>query len=76
MVLIPVGDYWTYAIDHYPSLQLYDKDGTHPSPKGSFLMALVLYKMLVDSTVNDIIYWPPFIKSHDKEHMLELIHTL
>lgn len=44
--LLPVGDAWreAWAID--ASLPLYGDDGFHPSPKGSWLAALVIYRQL------------------------------
>lgn len=44
--LLPVGDAWqeAWAID--PGLALYGRDGLHPSPMGSWLGALVIYRQL------------------------------
>jgi hypothetical protein len=44
--LLPVGDAWqeAWAID--PRLALYGRDGLHPSPMGSWLGALVIYRQL------------------------------
>jgi hypothetical protein len=44
--LLPVGDAWqeAWAID--ASLPLYGRDGLHPSPMGSWLASLVIYRQL------------------------------
>lgn len=44
--LLPVGDAWqeAWAID--ASVPLYGRDGLHPSPMGSWLGALVVYRQL------------------------------
>lgn len=44
--LLPVGDAWQAAWAINPGLALYGRDGFHPSPRGSWLGALVLYRQL------------------------------
>lgn len=43
-LLLPAGRAWTRAWQHSPKLQLYGADGFHPSPLGSLLAALVVYR--------------------------------
>ena len=45
-VLLPVGDAWRHAWRFDPDLQLYDRDGFHPSKLGSTLAALVMFEGL------------------------------
>lgn len=45
-ILFPVGDAWRRAWALDPELQLYDRDGFHPSVLGSHLAALVIYGRL------------------------------
>ena len=45
-VLIPVGAVWAEAKIQKPSTQLYFTDGSHPSPLGSFLIALCFVKKI------------------------------
>ena len=45
-VLAPAGDAWHLALVSHPGLELYSKDGYHPSEIGSFLTALVVYQRL------------------------------
>ncbi|MFO0603607.1 MAG: SGNH/GDSL hydrolase family protein [Polyangiales bacterium] len=42
----PVGNVWMAALAARPSVTLYDADGSHPSPSGSWLAACVLYRAL------------------------------
>ncbi len=42
----PVSVAWRYVINHYPHIELYDMDGSHPSPAGSYLAACVFYTTL------------------------------
>ena len=39
----PVGEAWRRVHAECPSLQLYNSDGSHPSPAGSYLAACVFY---------------------------------
>lgn len=48
--LAPVGRAWQEALRE-PGLQLHDADGSHPSPAGSYLAAIVLYATMTGSDV-------------------------
>jgi hypothetical protein len=43
--LVPAGDAWKQIIQS-GGIELYDPDGLHPSPAGSYLAALVMYRSL------------------------------
>jgi hypothetical protein len=45
-MLIPAGEAWRAAWRRDPDVPLYRKDGEHPSPAGSFLVALSVFGML------------------------------
>ena len=45
-MLIPAGEAWRAAWRRDPDYPLYRRDGEHPSPAGSFLVALSVYGML------------------------------
>lgn len=51
-ILAPVAEVWHLAKKEYPSLELYDVDGSHPSEMGSYLTALVFYLTLFDQDIN------------------------
>ncbi len=42
-IVSPVGAVWRYIRENYPSIELYDPDGSHPSPAGSFASACCFY---------------------------------
>jgi hypothetical protein len=42
----PIGVAWKYVRDNYPSINLYQQDGSHPSLEGSYLAACVFYSSL------------------------------
>lgn len=41
----PVGPAWQIALKADPALQLHDSDGSHPTPAGTYLGALVFYSV-------------------------------
>jgi hypothetical protein len=45
-VLVPVGSVWSEAKAQKPTAQLYVSDGSHPSPLGTFLIALCFVKKI------------------------------
>lgn len=57
--VIQVGDYWAYAQSEYPDLSLYALDGSHPSPAGSYLTALVFYRFFAQRSLDSVTYAPP-----------------
>jgi hypothetical protein len=65
VTVVPDGDLWFTARRQYPALDLYDADGHHPGPRGSFLGALLLFKMLADG---DIEKAPAIIPSGSQEY--------
>ncbi len=42
-VVAPVGALWHYIRDHYPDIDLYSSDGSHPSQAGSYAAACAFY---------------------------------
>jgi hypothetical protein len=44
----PVGTAWQRALREDPALELYMRDGSHPSPDGTYLAACVFYATLLD----------------------------
>lgn len=45
--VVPTGTVWQTVARAHPDLDLYDPDGHHPSPAGSYLLATTLYATLV-----------------------------
>lgn len=39
----PVGAVWNFIRQHYPTIELYDSDESHPSPAGSYAAACTFY---------------------------------
>jgi hypothetical protein len=44
--LSPVGTVWKYIRSTYPSIELYHKDGSHPSEAGTYAAACCFYSIL------------------------------
>ena len=57
-VAIPVGDFWASALAKQPSIPLYIGDGSHPSPAGSYLAALVFYRYFAEHNPDHVTYAP------------------
>ena len=45
-IVVPVGLAWKYVRDHYPEINLYQSDGSHPSLEGTYLAALTFCKTI------------------------------
>ena len=50
-MMIPGGEVWRAAWKKNPALPFYSPDGLHPSPLGSYAVALSLFGMLYDRSV-------------------------
>lgn len=48
----PVGAVWRYLIQHYPWLELYQADGSHPSVAGSYAAACSFYSAIFRKSPN------------------------
>lgn len=44
--IVPVGPAWQLALQQRPGIRLFEPDGSHPSPLGSYLSACVFYGIL------------------------------
>jgi hypothetical protein len=44
--VVPAGEAWTRALREAPTIELWQADGSHPSPAGTYLAACVLYATL------------------------------
>lgn len=45
-VVSPVGAVWRYIRENYPSIELYQSDGSHPSAAGSYAAACCFYTVI------------------------------
>ena len=45
-LLLPVGGAWELTLQQHPEVELYDPDGTHPAPLGTYLAAITIYERL------------------------------
>jgi lysophospholipase L1-like esterase len=56
--VVPVGDYWMYTLENHPGIDLYASDGSHPSPSGSYLAALLFYRYFTARSPEEASYTP------------------
>ncbi|MCC6818051.1 MAG: PKD domain-containing protein [Bacteroidia bacterium] len=52
----PVSVAWRYVREHYPHIELYEGDGSHPSQAGSYLAACVFYTSIFKKDPTSIKY--------------------
>jgi len=62
--VVPAGEAWFEARRLRPDLQLYDQDGSHPAPLGTYLTALTFYRAITGQPVTGL---PPRLISTDKD---------
>lgn len=60
-LLAPVGRVWERARQERPALDLYARDGSHPSPVGSYLLAATLLSTLFPETDREL---PSSVSGH------------
>jgi hypothetical protein len=48
--VVPVGEAWRVVREQKPDIELFAKDGSHPSPAGSYLAACVFYAAITDKS--------------------------
>ena len=53
-LLFPAGEAWLAAWEKDPRIELYGPDRFHPSPKGTYLAALVMYEQLSGKDPRDL----------------------
>lgn len=63
--LAPVGRAFQRAVATTPSLSLYQPDGSHPTPAGSFLAACVLYGTLTGQDPRNTHFRPDNVSTKD-----------
>ncbi len=73
LIPAPIGSYWMETIHAKNGIKLYAADRSSPTVEGSFLTALVLYKTLVDNTLEDIGYIPEGMSPEDKAKLIKIV---
>ncbi|MFA6262103.1 MAG: T9SS type A sorting domain-containing protein [Bacteroidia bacterium] len=63
-VVSPVGEVWKYIRQHYPSIELYDPDESHPSLAGTYAAACCFYTALFRKDPTLISYNPGLTDTH------------
>ncbi len=75
LLIAPIGDYWMQSMAIAPDLNLYNTTGSSPSIEGSYLTALIIYKTLVDGTLNDVTYIPQGMSEETKDLLISIAST-
>jgi lysophospholipase L1-like esterase len=50
VAVAPAGDTWQTVLRTNPTIALWQADGSHPSPAGTYLAACVLYDRIFDAS--------------------------
>ncbi len=58
-IVVPVGLAWKYVRDHYPEIDLYQSDESHPTLEGTYLAACTFYSVVFDLGYYYGIYYRP-----------------
>lgn len=64
-LIAPIGAAFKQIMHHHPSMELWDTDATHPSKKGSYLAASVIYSSIFKSSPIVSTYNPGLVVSED-----------
>lgn len=67
-LVIPAGVSFMRCVDLYPEIELWDPDGQHPSPEGSYLTACTIYAVIFQESPENCTYTGDL----DKELALKL----
>ncbi len=73
LIVSPIGDYWMAASMTAPEIELYSPDRSSPSLAGSYFTALVLYKTLVNISLDNVTYIPEGITPEAKDKMINIV---
>jgi hypothetical protein len=69
----PAGPAWASVIHERPSLELYQSDGSHPSPAGTYLTACVFYSVLYGANPDGL---PSTVVGNNQAGKLETLAAL
>ncbi len=69
-ILSDVGGAFAYTREHFPHLPLYHTDGSHPSPVGSYLAALIHFHAITGALPREIRYVPEGMDTGAPEEIL------
>lgn len=73
--LSPVGDVWKYLREHYPSLELYNADESHPSEVGSYAAACCFYTIFFKKNPS-LIQYNYTLSNEDAENIRKAVKVV
>lgn len=72
MLIVPVGDYWMASSMSAPQVTVYNPDRFSPTLAGAYLSALVFYKTLVNSSLENVAYVPDGVSPEDRAALIDV----
>lgn len=73
-LLVPVGEVWQQVLKQRAEINLYHPDGSHPSPSGAYLSALLFYKYISGKSVLTIPNRLTASDSNQEQYYLSFIY--
>lgn len=70
-ILVPAGVGFMRCLEEYPEIELWDSDGHHPSPAGTYLTACIIYAVIYQESPENCTY----IDGLDEEQARKLQHV-
>lgn len=53
-VLLPAGTAWASVLQENPEVEIYDRDGAHPAPLGTYLAGITIYETLTGHDTREL----------------------
>lgn len=69
-ILSDAGNAFAYTMEHYPQINLYTADLSHPSDQGSYLAALIHYASFTGSLPDAVRFVPANVSAEEAEQLL------
>ena len=69
-ILSDAGRAFAYTMEHYPQIDLYTADLSHPSDQGSYLAALIHYASFTGSLPDAVRFIPANVSAEEAEQLL------
>jgi len=71
--VVLVGDAWASVLKNDRALSLYQSDGSHPTPAGTYLAALMFYHFLTHNQVDQVAYLPDGVSPADNAYLRQVV---
>ena len=70
--IAPAGIIWNIFMDKYPEINLFQSDGVHANPDGSYISACTIYSLIFEKKPENI-YVPSNVPENDAQKIQNVI---